>query len=120
MTEIWKSIREKFPPARAVAVLTVLVSPLLGIINGWLANHAPLIAEQVGPNQISAIVLGTIGAAVLLAYKWLDGRAKWEAGQINATVSLVNNDKLLLNDGVSDVLPQARNVEGQAKPPHAR
>lgn len=88
MTDIYSYLREKFPPARAVAFLTTLVLPFIAILNGWLANHLPLIAKQVGPDQITAIVVSTILAGVALAYKWLDGRAKWETTQVNAQVAV--------------------------------
>lgn len=86
--DLWPQIREKFPPARAVVVLVGFGAPLVGIVNAWIANHAPLIAEQVGPQEMFGVWAGTVAALVALGYKWLDGRAKWEAGQVNAHVEL--------------------------------
>lgn len=94
--DLWPQIREKFPPARAVAVLTPIVLPTIAIVNGWLADHLPFIAEQVGPTEVTGIVLATIAAGVALAYKWLDGRAKWEEAQISAHVGLAQADPALV------------------------
>lgn len=92
--EVWPWIREKFPPARFV---TFIVGPLIvpiSIFNGWLANHAPLIAEQVGPDQVTAIVIATAATLAAMLYKFLDGQAKWEGAQISAHVGLAQADKI--------------------------
>ena len=111
MSDIYSYLREKFPPARAVAALTTLVLPWLAIFNGWLANHLPLIAKQVGPDQITAIVVATIAGGVALAYKWLDGRAKWETTQVNAQVAVSNSPEAaekLEEKGVLETPPVKR------------
>lgn len=86
--DIWPYIREKFPPARAVALLTPIVIPILGYFNAWVADHAPWVDQYVASGQRQAIVIGTVVGGVALAYKWLDGRAKWEAKQIDAHLAL--------------------------------
>lgn len=86
--EIWSQVREKFPPARVVAFLTPFVATLAGLVAAWLANHAPLIAEQVDATELMVIFGSVVASFIGLAYKWLDGRAKWERQQVEAHVEL--------------------------------
>lgn len=90
--DIWPFIREKFPPARAVAFLTPVVLPLIAMLWAWLVDHLPLIAEQTNQTAVTATFISILAGGIALAYKWLDGRAKWETQQVAAQTSLVIND----------------------------
>lgn len=80
-------LREKFPLNRVVAITTAIVTPLAaglgGTVTVWLGEHLPLVAEQFGPDQITAgFIAGavlTAGALVTMAYRWLEGWQKSEA-----------------------------------------
>lgn len=91
---VWGYIREKFPPSRVVAFVYAPLIPVIAVFNGWLADHLPFIAEQVGPDQVTAIVIGSLAALTGLGYKWLDGRSKWETTQVTARVALAQADKI--------------------------
>lgn len=90
---IWAYIREEIPPARAVAFIGGLLVVPLSLFNAWLADHLPFIAEQVGPDQITAIVLGSVAALVAIIYKWLDGRARYEVAQVEVRGMLEGDGK---------------------------
>lgn len=92
--DIWTTIREKFPPARAVAFLTPILLPIIAYVNTFIADHAPWVDQYVGQDQRMGIFVGTIVAGVALAYKWLDGRSHWETKQVEAYVALAQSDKL--------------------------
>ena len=90
--DIWPFIREKFPPARAVAFLTPILLPLVALVWAWLVDHLPLIAEHVDQTEVTATFLGILAGGIALAYKWLDGRSKWETAQVGAQTDLVLAD----------------------------
>jgi hypothetical protein len=92
MSDLWPWIRDKFPPARAVAILTPVVLPIIAWLNAYIADHLPYVADQVGPDQVNAIIVGTLAAGVALAYKWLDGRKEWESKQIEARLAVAQNN----------------------------
>jgi hypothetical protein len=92
--ELWPWLRDKFPPARAVLALVGLGAPLVSAINAWLINNLPFIAEQVNGDDLALIWAGGVAALIALAYKFLDGQAKWEGAQVNARVLLAQADKL--------------------------
>lgn len=76
---IWTFIRNAFPINRVVALLTPVAATVGGLCAAWLANHAPLIADQVGGEAgLTAIFIAAAGSIVGMAYKWLDGWAKYE------------------------------------------
>lgn len=105
--ELWSYIRDKFPPARAVLYLTPIFLPILAYVNAWIASNAPWIDQYVSQSEREGIFIATIGAGVALAYKWLDGRAKWEQAQINAHLALVQAGKTAadLPPGVLEIGP---------------
>jgi hypothetical protein len=80
-------LREKFPLNRVVGLVTFVIAAPAAAVGGtvaaWIADHAPYIATQVGPDQIVAIfVTGatvTAVALVTIAYKWMEGWQKDEA-----------------------------------------
>lgn len=90
-------LREKFPLNRTViyitGVVTVFVTPLAGGVAAWLAEHAPLVAEQVGSKQLTAIfVTGSVSFAAFVItalYKFLDGWQKHEA-RIHAAATQIS------------------------------
>ena len=88
LRNFWHWLRNEVPPPRLVAFLTPLVLPVVAYFNGWLADHLPFIAEQIDSTEVTAVVLGTLAAGIALAYKWLDGRAKWETAQVDGQVAL--------------------------------
>lgn len=116
MKDLWGYIRDKFPPARAVAFLTPIALPLLAYLNTWIADHAPWIDQYVSQGEREGIFISTIVAGVALAYKWLDGRSKWELGQIQAHVGLAqaNIKPSELPPGVLDspALPSTTEPDG--------
>jgi len=105
--DIWQHVRDKFPPARAVALLTPVVLPLVAAVNAWLIDHLPFIAEHVDSTEVTAVFLASLGAGVATAYKWLDGRAKWETKQIEGVVALMQADKNPADAGGLLEVPEA-------------
>lgn len=105
--ELWTYIRDKFPPARAVLYLTPIFLPILAYVNTWIASNAPWIDQYVSQSEREGIFVATIAAGVALAYKWLDGRSKWEVSQVNAHLALVQAGKSVndLPPGVLEVGP---------------
>lgn len=86
MSFIIDYLRDKLPLNRAVALATATVVPFAatgaGLVSAWLADHAPLIAEQIGPAQLLGIFITvatlTAGGIVTMAYRWLEGWMKHE------------------------------------------
>lgn len=79
-------LRDKLPLNRAVALTVAFVTPFAatgaGLVSAYLADHLPLIAEQVGPAQVLGIFITaatlTAGAIVTMAYRWMEGWIKHE------------------------------------------
>jgi hypothetical protein len=72
-------LSEIFPLNRLVALLAPVAATLAGLVAAWLADHAPLIAEQVSGSDLTAIFLAVAATVAGMAYKWLDGSQKYEA-----------------------------------------
>ena len=70
--------RQKFPINRVVVLLTPLAATLAGLVAAWLADHAPLIADQVDEGSLTAIFIAAATSVVTMAYKWLDGWQDYE------------------------------------------
>lgn len=102
-------LREKFPLNRAVPLATAIVTPLAASLGGgvsaWLADHLPLIAEQVGPKQMTAIFVAgatfTATAIVTGLYQWMKG---WhlEEARIFKTVNDLTAGAPLTQDDPGD------------------
>lgn len=91
---IWGYIREKFPPARAVAFLSPIAITVAAAVTTYVVNHFPYLADQINGDWVTGLFLTLVAGGVGLAYKWLDGRAKWETSQVAANVALVQAGKL--------------------------
>lgn len=92
--DIWPWIREQFPPARAILVLVSLGAPIVSAVNAWIVNHLPFIADQVNGDDLFKLWAVGVAAIVALAYKFLDGNAKWEGAQVSAHVALAQANKI--------------------------
>lgn len=92
--DLWPWIRDQFPPARVVAFLSPFILTMSAALTTWIINHLPFIADQVNGDWVAATFLAILGSGIGLAYKWLDGRAKWEGAQVNAYVALTQANKI--------------------------
>lgn len=115
VTDAWSYIREKFPPARAVLALVGLGAPIVSAFNTWLINHLPFIAEQVNGDDLALIWAGGVAALVALAYKFLDGQAKWEGTQVSGYVALAQADKITAEQAKEVLEPPPRQGRGQSR-----
>jgi hypothetical protein len=69
--------QEKFPPNRVVVLLTPLVfAPAAGYVTALVAKQIPGVSLDSG--QLTALFIAGGTAAVVKAYKWLDGWQKEE------------------------------------------
>jgi len=63
--------------SRIVALLTPIFAGLSGWIATLIAEHLPG-APQLDQGELTAVFVTGAAAALGAAWKWLDGRAKWE------------------------------------------
>ncbi len=68
-------LQATFPPNRVVVLLTPLVfAPAAGFICAYVAKKVP--GVHLDSTEVTGIFIGGAAAAVIKAYKWLDG---WQA-----------------------------------------
>lgn len=68
--------QEKFPPNRVVVLLTPLVfAPAAGYISALVAKQVP--GVHLDSAEVAGVFVAGGTAAVVKAYKWLDGWQKW-------------------------------------------
>lgn len=101
---LWAAVRSRFTISRTVALLTPLVvAPLVG----WLTTRLAELGFEPDSGQMTAIFIAGLTAAVTAMYKWLDGRAKWEAATelpagIPPEMSLSLPDDIAVTDDLAD------------------
>lgn len=69
---VYDRLRAAFPVNRVVALLAPILVGLAATAATWIADHLPLIADQLGPKQLEGVFIATAAAGVAAVYKWLD------------------------------------------------
>jgi hypothetical protein len=70
-------LQETFPPNRVVVLLTpIIFAPAAGYVTALVAKQVP--GVDLDPGEITALFIAGAAAAVVKAYKWLDG---WQAAE---------------------------------------
>lgn len=91
-------LQRKFPPARATLAIVALVTPVVAAASAvgtpWVATHFPGLPTFTS-GQLTTFALGGIaavlGAAVPLAYRYIDGwQKKEEADRTAAAATLAH------------------------------
>jgi predicted dithiol-disulfide oxidoreductase (DUF899 family) len=68
-------LQATFPPNRIVVILTPLIfAPAAGFVCAYVAKKVP--GAQLDSTEVTVVFVGGATAAVVKAYRWLDG---WQA-----------------------------------------
>lgn len=98
LNAIIDGLQRKFPPARATLAIVALVTPVVAAASAvgtpWVATHFPGLPAFTS-GQLTTFALGGIaavlGAAVPLAYRYIDGwQKKEEADRTAAAATLAH------------------------------
>ena len=66
----------------SVSRIVVLLTPIFAGLAGWVAQLAAEYlpgAPALDETELTAVFVAGAGAAIAAVWKWLEGRAKWEA-----------------------------------------
>lgn len=98
LNAVINGLQKKFPPARATLAIVALVTPLVAAASAvgtpWVATHFPGLPAFTS-GQLTTFALGGIaavlGAAVPLAYRYIDGwQKKEEADRVAEAATLAH------------------------------